>query len=84
MVQKLVRYPIPEDTWLKSMTRFIIEFFKKYKKKNNWHSDCIIKRKSDTLISFLLKEVCFVPQSGPFSISALPAAFPLLLVMHRC
>jgi hypothetical protein len=32
-----------------------------------WHSSCIIKIKSDTLISFLRKKVSFVPQSRPFS-----------------
>jgi len=45
-------------------------FFKKCALKANWHDTCIIKSKSDTLISFLLKKVCFVPQSGPFSIMA--------------
>jgi hypothetical protein len=48
----------------------VLVFFKKYGLKINWHVDCIIKSKSDTLISFLLKKVYFVPQSWPFSILA--------------
>jgi hypothetical protein len=45
-------------------------FLKKKTTKKNWHIDCIYLRKSDTLISFLLKKVYFVPQSRPFSIYA--------------
>jgi len=45
-------------------------FYKKEEKRKKWHSNCNKFDKSDTLISFLLKKVCFVPQSGPFSISA--------------
>jgi hypothetical protein len=48
----------------------VLGFFKKYGLKTNWHGDCIIESKSDTLISFLLKKVHFVPQSWPFSILA--------------
>jgi len=48
----------------------VLVFFKKYGLKINWHGDCIINSKSDTLISFLLKKVHFVPQSWPFSILA--------------
>ena len=36
-----------------------------------WHANCIYLSKSDTLISFLLKKVYFVPQSRPFSIMAI-------------
>jgi hypothetical protein len=45
-------------------------FCKKSALKSNWHATCKTTSKSDTLISFLLKKVCFVPQSGPFSIMA--------------
>jgi hypothetical protein len=57
------------------MTRSGVEFFKKIQKIKNWHGSCINFGKSDTLISFLLKKVCFVPQSGPFSISAFRGLF---------
>jgi hypothetical protein len=51
-------------------------FLKKYNSNIKWHKNCYINIKSDTLISFLLKKVCFVPQSRPFSVSSLvPAAF---------
>ena len=49
-------------------------FFKKDNSNIKWHENCLIEGKSDTLISFLLKKVCFVPQSGPFSILSLVAA----------
>jgi hypothetical protein len=48
----------------------MLSFLKKYSGKRNWHIICIIKSKSKTLISFLLKKVYFVPQSRPFSIMA--------------
>ena len=48
-----------------SMLHFLIKILKLIK----WHACCIYYCKSDTLISFLLKKVCFVPQSRPFSIS---------------
>jgi len=48
----------------------VLVFLKKYGLKINWHNDCILNGKSDTLISFLLKKVYFVPQSWPFSILA--------------
>ena len=44
------------------------DFLENYELEVNWHDTCLIFIKSDTLISFLLKKVCFVPQSGPFSI----------------
>jgi hypothetical protein len=47
----------------------ILSFQKKNIGERIWHGNCNKKDKSDTLISFLLKKVCFVPQSGPFSIS---------------
>ncbi len=43
-------------------------FLQKNSKISKWHANCITFCKSDTLISFLLKKVYFVPQSGPFSI----------------
>jgi hypothetical protein len=46
----------------------VLDFLEKYDLGINWHGTCLIIIKSDTLISFLLKKVCFVPQSGPFSI----------------
>ena len=46
----------------------LLHFYKKNNRKRKWHGNCNIFCKSDTLISFLLKKVCFVPQSGPFSI----------------
>ncbi len=48
----------------------IVGLIEKYIKNDKWHTLCNIKGKSDTLISFLLKKVCFVPQSRPFSIGA--------------
>ena len=48
-------------------------FLKKIHQRRKWHINCIIFNKSDTLISFLLKKVCFVPQSGPFSILSFQA-----------
>ena len=44
------------------------DFLENYELEVNWHDTCLISIKSDTLISFLLKKVYFVPQSGPFSI----------------
>jgi hypothetical protein len=46
----------------------ILSFQKKINVAEDWHGNCIKYNKSDTLISFLLKKVCFVPQGGPFSI----------------
>ncbi len=45
-----------------------LDFLEKYVLGIKWHGTCYKLIKSDTLISFLLKKVCFVPQSGPFSI----------------
>lgn len=50
----------------------VLRFIRNFTCFVNWHGDCINLSKSDTLISFLLKKVYFVPQSGPFSISAFP------------
>jgi hypothetical protein len=49
----------------------LLRLYKKNNRKRKWHGNCNIFCKSDTLISFLLKKVCFVPQSGPFSIAPL-------------
>jgi len=49
-------------------TAAALGFSEKCNTEKNWHGICYNIGKSDTLISFLLKKVCFVPQSGPFSI----------------
>jgi len=48
----------------------MLSFLTNCHKQKNWHGTCIIRSKSITLISFLLKKAGFVPQSEPFSISA--------------
>ena len=55
----------------------MLSFFKKNNEEEKWHANCILKSKSDTLISFLLKKVYFVPQSWPFSFIA-PGICPSL------
>ena len=75
-VQKIVPWPLWEKREKGDEFCLYAEFFMKNIYLIKWHVNCIYFSKSDTLISFLLKKVYFVPQSRPFSIMAICKCSP--------
>jgi hypothetical protein len=75
-VQKIVPWPLWKKRGKGMNSASMLSFFMKNIYLIKWHVNCIYFSKSDTLISFLLKKVYFVPQSRPFSIMAICKCSP--------
>ena len=77
-VQKIVPWPLWEKRGKGMISFSMLSFSMQNIYLIKWHASCIYfsNSKSDTLISFLLKKVYFVPQSRPFSIMAICKCSP--------